>query len=413
MIGQMKNMLIGLFVILAMVLIVGFIFFIRPTSGDGGQTLHIRFVNINGISQGTPVMMAGKNIGQVKDIKQIRNARKLEMNKNGTVYFYLVSLQIDSHFSLYTTDEVSVQTQGLLGEKVIQITPHAIVAGSSHLVTDELIINGDSKDPIDSALEILTKLSDKFDTALDQINHWFIQYGDKLGTTVQNIGDLSVSLHKTVKTFNEYNILEDIKASSQYFAATTCQVYHILDNMQNRGTFEEFSKTINHIQIITKSISEGKGFIGKLVQDDGLYLDTQAIMSKVNTLLNDINRYGLLFNYNKTWQRTHLKNLKIGSAIKDPAAFSTQMNHDLDSMKRTLDQMQQITSGLHKKCNSLDSKPFRKQFAQFMHEIDALQKRVELYNEQLKDYMEVPDVPKHRPCPRKRRSTNLKPRQCR
>lgn len=411
MIGQVKNMLIGLFVILALVLIVGFIFFIRPTSGDGKQTIYVRFVNINGISAGTPVMMAGKNIGQVEKIDQIRNARKLDINQQGCVYFYKITLKIDSHYSIYTTDEISVQTQGLLGEKVVQITPHAILSGKSQLVTKEKTINGQSKDPIESGLKILSKLSDKFDTALDQFNHWFTEYGDTLGHTIGSIDELAQSLHKTVVTFNEYNILEDIKASTQYFAGTTCQIYHILDGMQNRGTFEDFSNTIKNIQIISKSISDGKGFVGKLIQEDGLYLDTQAIMTKINTLLNDINRYGLLFNYNKTWQRTHLKNLKIGSTIKDPQAFSNQMNHDLDSMRKTLHQMQDITNSLKKNDRILESKAFRNRFSEFMHEIDELQKKVKLYNEQLKDFMEVDHVSKPRHCPRKRDSPSFKSRQ--
>ena len=301
------------------------------------------------------------------------------MNQSGTVYFYLVTLKIDSQCNIYTTDEILVQTQGLLGEKVVQITPHALIPEISQLVTKEKIINGQSKDPIDSALDVLSKLSDKVDTALDQFNHWFIEYGDSLGQTVESIGQVAQTVNKTIKNFNEYDILENINTSTQYFTATANQIYHIVDKMQSNGTFEDFSNTIKNMQIITKSIADGKGFVGKLIQEDGLYLDTQAIMTKINTLLNDINRYGLLFNYNKTWQRTHLKNLKIGSVIKDPQAFSSQMNKDLDSMRKTLNQMEDITNNLKTDDQILESKPFRKRFSQFMHEIDELQKRVKLY----------------------------------
>ena len=121
MIDYMKNMLIGLFVVVACALIVGIILFLEPSVGDGKEKLIVRFSNINGLSLGTRVMFAGKPVGEVVAIEQIPHAREQPTDELGQVYFYQLVLNIDSSVHVYNTDEITVQTSGLLGEKSIAI----------------------------------------------------------------------------------------------------------------------------------------------------------------------------------------------------------------------------------------------------------------------------------------------------
>ena len=125
MIDYMKNMLIGLFVIVACGLVVGIILFLEPSVGDGKQTLVVRFSNINGLSLGTRVMFAGKPVGEVIEIQQIPHARDQPTDELGQVYFYQLILKLDSSVRMYNTDEITVQTSGLLGEKSIAIIPRS------------------------------------------------------------------------------------------------------------------------------------------------------------------------------------------------------------------------------------------------------------------------------------------------
>src|SRR3990167_9348041 len=121
---QTKNMLIGLFVIVACVTIVWLIMFLKPSVGDGKQTLYVRFANINQINVGTRVLFAGKPIGEVVAIQEINDARKKPLSDVlGEIYYFQLVLKIDSSVHVYDTDEITVQTSGLLGEKSIAIIP--------------------------------------------------------------------------------------------------------------------------------------------------------------------------------------------------------------------------------------------------------------------------------------------------
>ena len=124
-----KNTLIGLFVLVSGVLIVGSVLFLEPSVGDGKKALIVRFSNINGLALGTRVMLAGKPVGEVFTIEQIPNARQQPTDELGQVYFYQLTLNVDSSVRVYSTDEVTVQTSGLLGEKSIAIIPRVMPKG--------------------------------------------------------------------------------------------------------------------------------------------------------------------------------------------------------------------------------------------------------------------------------------------
>ena len=162
MIDYMKNMLIGLFVVVACALIVGIILFLEPSVGDGKETLVVRFSNVNGLSLGTRVMFAGKPVGEVVAIEQIKQAREQPTDELGQVYFYQLILHVDSSVHVYNTDEITVQTSGLLGEKSIAIIPRSPPKGvKPTLITASTPVYAESVDPLESAFNELSQLSDK------------------------------------------------------------------------------------------------------------------------------------------------------------------------------------------------------------------------------------------------------------
>src|SRR5690349_15413627 len=125
-----KNMLIGIFVIVACALIIWIIMFLKPSVGDGKQILYVRFSDINKIPVGTRVIFAGKPVGEVVGIEAIPEARvKPSIDMIGHLYYYQLELKLDSHIKVYDTDEITVQTSGLLGEKSIAIIPKMVPKG--------------------------------------------------------------------------------------------------------------------------------------------------------------------------------------------------------------------------------------------------------------------------------------------
>ncbi|MFV0340776.1 MAG: MlaD family protein, partial [Parachlamydiaceae bacterium] len=165
-----KNILIGLFVFAAGLLVVFVILFLHPTVGDDAQTLRVRFANIDKVSTGTRVTYGGKPVGEVveiRDIEEPQEARKA--GKDGFVYIYELVLKLDSKVNAYNTDQVSLRTSGLLGEKSVEITPQAAKPGQKPRLVTEEIIYANETGSVEETLKEFKELSDKIEATLDSI----------------------------------------------------------------------------------------------------------------------------------------------------------------------------------------------------------------------------------------------------
>src|ERR1700722_14911107 len=98
---QKKNFWLGLFLLSALIIAIALLLFLHPSAGNGKQVLHVRFSNIEKITPGTRVTFAGKPVGEVASIKEIKDARDQPPDASGNPYFYEVELKIDSGVQLY------------------------------------------------------------------------------------------------------------------------------------------------------------------------------------------------------------------------------------------------------------------------------------------------------------------------
>ena len=188
---QLKNMMIGIFITITMGLVVAMVLFIKPTVGDGKQVLHVRFSNINGISVGTRVIFAGRAIGEVENIEVIPDARNMPVDANGNLYYYVLTLKIDSKISIFTTDVFTVQTSGLLGDKSVAIIPKAPNKDQKpKLINSQSIIYAESSDLLESAYNMLSKMADTVSETFDEATLWLKKNGNQLGDAIENFDEL-------------------------------------------------------------------------------------------------------------------------------------------------------------------------------------------------------------------------------
>jgi phospholipid/cholesterol/gamma-HCH transport system substrate-binding protein len=391
--NQLKNMLIGLFVIIASFLIIGIILFIKPSVGDGKQIIKVRFSNINGITIGTPVTYAGKTIGEVGDITQVASAREQAVNEFGQVYPYLLTLKVDSSYTVFTTDEITVQTQGLLGEKYVAIIPKPLKPGQvTRIISSKDLIYADANDLLESAMNEISTLSLKIEEALDVVINWMNKYGDSLGSAIHSIDTTVAEAGKTLNDVNKMGIVKDIKSAIQNFSNTFGSVGNVIESLKNDAFFDNLSKISTNVETITSSIKKGTGTFGRLVNDDGLYLQINALMTKANHLISDINQYGLLFQYNHQWQRTRSKMMQEASKINDPKAFQAYMDSQVKLISTTLDRMSILTNKLTSE-KATENPRFQKEFRELMKQLENVSETIKLYNQELytigsKDYCE-------------------------
>lgn len=396
MLNQAKNMLIGFFVVVACGLIVAMILFVEPSVGDNKQILYIRFANVNGISLGTRVTIAGKPVGEITAITTIPNARSQPVDELGNIYYYQLTAHIDSHIKVYTTDDISIQTTGLLGERSILIMPKFPPPGiQPKLATTKTPLYAHSVDILESAFHQLSGLADKVEDAVDSIVAWIDQNGPALGSAVRSFDRAMKEFGDTMASVNKSDLIGDFKNTLHSFTATSDSIQQAVSTLEAGNTFENAAIAIEHFRDSTISldhilqhIEEGKGTIGRMVADDDFYLKLMSIFSKIDTTMNDINHYGILFNLNKEWQRSRQKRATLLAALKTPGEFKEYFEKEVDNINTAMNRIAILIEKAEQapeKQRILHNSLFRKDFAELLRAANELLENIRLYNEQLQE----------------------------
>jgi phospholipid/cholesterol/gamma-HCH transport system substrate-binding protein len=392
----LKNMLIGIFVIVAMGLIVLMVLFIKPTVGDGKQILHVRFSNINGISVGTRVIFAGKAIGEVESINVLPDARQHSADANGNLYYYVLTLRVDSQIQIYSTDTFTVQTSGLLGDKSVAIIPRAPEKGQPQLlVNSQSIIFAKSDDLLESAYHILNNLGTKVSDAFTSFNNWIQSYGDDLGHAITAFDQTMTTSTSFIQSLQDQKIVDDVKIAAQSFNRTMESVDQAIQTLEETDAFNNTSclissltETSDKIRDAVDSITEGQGTLAKLIHDDETYLQITAVLSKFNTMMNDINQYGLLFNMNKQWKRDRTKKAALIESLHTPQQFKSYFEGEVDEINTAMGRLSLMMDKASKspqKEKILNDPLFKAEFKNLMQQVEALKDSLKIYNQHLID----------------------------
>jgi phospholipid/cholesterol/gamma-HCH transport system substrate-binding protein len=394
--NSFKNFLIGLFLLGAMGLFAGLVMFLRPSVGDQKQMLHVRFANVNKVNVGTRVLFAGKAVGTVTAVREIYHARETQpTDELGRQFFYELTLKIDSKVHVYSTDEISIQTSGLLGEKSIAIIPKAPPKGiTPEMITDKTPIYASSVDPLENTISRFSEVSDKLNDTVGMVKSWFELNQEQLSSSIGSFGSAMSEIHTATRTINEQQIIPQLKEGSAAMTASMQKIDAALDQLHEQGVFENFGPAIAnmktasaHLGQISQDIAGGQGTLGKLVKDSDMYLRMTAVMSKVDTLMNDVNHYGVLFHLNKSWQRGRTKRASTLTALETPDAFKGYFQTEVDQINTAMARLSMLIDKAQD-TDKIDPAKFKDNFAELMRQVDEMSNNLRLYNEQLNSVKE-------------------------
>jgi phospholipid/cholesterol/gamma-HCH transport system substrate-binding protein len=383
---QIKNMMVGLVMLSACAFTIALILFLKPSVGDSRKTYEVRFSNVNGIGIGTRVMFAGKPVGEVTNLIEIKDARKERADSLGRIYFYQLTLKVDSSVVIYSNDIITIQTSGLLGEKSIAIIPEEPKPGELVRPVKKEALYAESADPLETAFYQLSKVAKSMGGTFTYLQDWLEKNGDSLATAVSSFGDVMQEANQTLKQVNNSKIIANVDQGTAYFASLMKQVRDSMQELCDAKFFTNMGSIATNIAHTTGSIANAKGTLGKLIEEDDMYMQVTSLFTKADTLMNDINHYGILFHLNKTWQRQRLQQITELNALSTPAAFRSYFEQEVQDVNLALSRLSLLLEKADQspdKERIFENKQFAKDFAEFLREVNNLSKSVKEYNEQL------------------------------
>jgi len=398
---QTKNILIGLFVAAAITIMVGMILFLEPTVGDGKKILSVRFANVAGISVGTRVTFAGKPVGEITHIKEVPNAREETPDDSGRVYLYELTLKVDSCVEVYPADEIAVKTTGLMGEKSVAILPKATPKGKiGKPITNEVIF-ANSVDALENTFNQITRVANRMEGTVGRLDKWFDDNQRHISNAVQSFGGAMSKVDAVLTTVDTENLVPALRESVNLLnenmgfvkkSLEDDQLLHkistLTENIDRVATTfnSDGAEILRNVNQISRDLSTGAGTLGRLITGEDFYLRLTSLINKGETLMNDINHYGLLFQYDKGWQRSRTKKANILKALDTPQEFRTYFEGEIDSMNTSLGRLTELfekAASSTERTRILQSDAFKRDFAALMRKVEGLSDSLKLYNQEL------------------------------
>ncbi|MCI5222638.1 MAG: outer membrane lipid asymmetry maintenance protein MlaD [Candidatus Electrothrix sp. AR4] len=106
-------------------------------SESSTYTIYAEFENISGVKSGADVQIAGVTVGTVS---------KLHLNKDDMA---VATLKLDKDIKLAKDSMASVKSQGIIGDKIIQITPGG---DEEYYQAEDIIVDTESSVDLESLI---------------------------------------------------------------------------------------------------------------------------------------------------------------------------------------------------------------------------------------------------------------------
>lgn len=239
----------------------------RAVTAGRGYELEAVFTNATGLKIKAPVELAGVQIGVVKSIElsDLRNAKaKLLLNRN-------VKLPVDSRAVL--------RTRGFLGETYVEIIPgspdKAILAGGGEIT--DTAASGDINQLVNRFNDIAADIKDVTSSLKTLVGQ---DESAPINKIVYNLEKFTASI-SDITARNEGNV-DKITSNLAEF---TAELKNLLD--QGRENVEE---SMERVASITRKIDEGKGTIGRLVNDEETIEKLNEAVDNLNETLGGFKR---------------------------------------------------------------------------------------------------------------------------
>lgn len=275
----MKNTLetrLGLFFALA---VIAGIFIVEMIGGfdffHGGYRITALFNNVQELKVGDGVKMAGKEIGKVEKIDFAENKIEVTMKI------------VNKKATIRTDSKATIKFMGLLGQNFVAIdfgTPKGrLVQDGTQISSVEQPDMGaliTKLDGLADGIETLTKSfsSESLSTFLGPITDFLKDNREKLSGIISNVQTISGNIVEGKGTVGKL-INEDTVYQAALTTVTNVDI-----------TLDDAREAMSQAKLVITQVNQGQGTIGKLLKDEALYKESTDAMTNLRQIFEKINR---------------------------------------------------------------------------------------------------------------------------
>lgn len=294
----------------------GFNFIIGKNILKNSNTYYVEYQDIDLMKTSSPVTIGGVQIGFVADIKPLLDRKMV-----------LVTLDLDENVRIPKKTVAYIKSTGFMGGKAVELRYGAPCTGddcaesgdyiqgvtlgmiSSMLSQEELneyltileksigsivdslsvhLLGEEADGPLANSLRSLESTMSNLESASGQLNGILYKSSDNINGTLANLESITSNLDSSNNQITR--IIDQTEQFSGQLAAidlaTTLQEVETTIS-ELRATLGKADDSFDGIANLVDDLEAGKGTLGLLLQDDGLYRDLTRLSSQTDSLLTD------------------------------------------------------------------------------------------------------------------------------
>lgn len=296
---------LGLFVLAGLFFLILLLYMIGRNENLFGSNfeLKVRFQNIQGLRSGNNIRYSGIQVGTVKEIN-ILSDTSIE-----------VIMLIDTKMKRFIrkTAVVSIGTDGLMGNKVVNISPSGELAA---LVEDGDIL------PVKKSVN-----TDDMLHTLDKTNNDIAVIAAELKNTIQRINNSSAIW----QVLNDNTLPQNLRLSLANVKAATSKA----------------NDMVNSLNTLVNDVKSGKGSLGEILTDSSFAKNLNEAITKIKSVGNDAETLAAEINKAVNNIQDQVNNGKgpVSALLKD-SSMVNNINKSLDNIQKGTDGFNQVMEAL-------------------------------------------------------------------
>lgn len=262
---------VGLFIMAGLAMMATLIFLVGGTGHVFGKRYQLVTLlkSAAGLVPGAAVQLAGQNVGQVEDIRFIDPS---ERPATGEAIAVWLAINEDVRDQIRSDSRAQVRTQGLLGDRVIDIRPGTAearvllpldtVAAASSLDYDQVLAEGAAA---------ITDL---------------VTVTGNLAVLTASVLEGEGTLGQLVSDERLYESLVSLSVRLDTIAAIAASPESSIGRLiRDEELYFGIRSAVASFDSVAASLARGEGSIGKLVRSDSLYVDLRSVVQRTDSLL--------------------------------------------------------------------------------------------------------------------------------
>ena len=248
-----------------------------------GYPLFVKFAWGAGLKQGQPVLLSGVNIGYVQSV---------DLQPDG---WLVVHMRVRKEYKVPHGTTAAIEPNGFFGDMLIALKPSKPSATSFQ--PKDTIPSGKQATQLADVLSHVDSITKNLAQLTSTLNKEFVDQSGihDLRATITQTSALIAKLGKVADQQNAELTKTQVALRHVANAVDSARINGALQSLTDAGhstsdLAKELAQTSAKLQAVLAKVDSGNGSAARLMNDDGLYRDTRALLQRLDSLTADFKR---------------------------------------------------------------------------------------------------------------------------